>query len=90
MLLHRARATMAAFLTSMQASIMIEVLEAGWTAFAHKLDACPNLDDLIGVIQKMLCAGESRHRGYPAALAQQCAFKSMLKPKPQQPVASQS
>ena len=48
MLLHRARATMAAFVTSMQAYVMIEVLEAGWTAFAQKLDACPNLDELVG------------------------------------------
>ena len=48
MLLHRARATMAAFLTSMQAYVMIEVLEAQWASFAQSVDACPNLDELIG------------------------------------------
>ena len=48
MLLHRTRATMAAFVTSLQAYVMTEVLEAEWAAFAQQLDFTPNMDDLVG------------------------------------------
>ena len=48
MLLHRTRATMAAFVTSLQAYVMTEVLEAEWAGFAQQLDSTPNMDDLVG------------------------------------------
>ena len=48
MLLHRTRATMAAFVTSLQAYVMTEVLEAEWAGFSQQLDSSPNMDDLIG------------------------------------------
>ena len=48
MLLHRTRATMAAFVTSLQAYVMTEVMEAEWAGFAQHLDSTPNMDELVG------------------------------------------
>ena len=48
MLLHRTRATMAAFVTSLQAYVMTEVMEAEWAGFAQQLGSTPNMDEFVG------------------------------------------
>lgn len=49
---------------------MIEVLEAHWATFAQRMEACPNLDDLIGALEMSLgCLLMVHWRAFHASVA---------------------